>query len=121
MAMDEQPTTLATHASVGTGTDAEGLAMTTCRCRRELPDLDAGAVEVPPGGEHRPGTRAVGLAARGAPLVVSAVHSPLPTPWGATARPPRPAPGSATARRPKRAVHRVPAAGAPPKTPLVIL
>jgi hypothetical protein len=82
MAMDEQPTTLATHVTVGTSTDAEGVAMASCRCRRELPDLGVGAVELPQEGEHRPGTRAVGPAARGAPLVVSAVQSPPLTPWG---------------------------------------
>jgi hypothetical protein len=109
MAMDEQPATLATHVTVGTGTDAEGVAMATCRCRRELPDRGAGAAQLPQEGEHRTGTRAVGLAARGAPLVVSAVQPPLLTPWRATARPARPAPGSATARQPY--ARRPPCAG----------
>ena len=65
--MDEQPTTLATHVTVGTSTDAEGVAAATGRLRRELPDLDADAVELPQEGELPPGTRAVRLAPRGAP------------------------------------------------------
>jgi hypothetical protein len=84
--------------------------MATCRCRRELPDLGAGAAGLPQQGEHRPGTRAVGLAARDAPLAVSAVESPLLTPWG-------PRPGRPGLRRgqPPRAAPSAPATVCQPR------
>jgi hypothetical protein len=56
VAMEEQPPTLATHIAVET--DAEGVAAATLRLRREFPDLDVGAVELPQAGDLPPGTRA---------------------------------------------------------------
>ena len=50
--------------------DDEEVAEATLQLRRELLDLDVGAVEVPSVGEAPPGTRAVELAALGA-LAVS--------------------------------------------------
>jgi hypothetical protein len=90
--MEEQPTTLATRVAVGTDTDAEGVAAATLRLRRELLDLSVDAVELPQEGEPPPGTRAVELAAPGAP-VVSVAQSQQLTPLAAAARPTLPPPG----------------------------
>ena len=51
-------------------TDPEEVAEATLQLRRELLDLDVGAVETPPAGEAPPGTRAVELLALGG-LVLS--------------------------------------------------
>jgi hypothetical protein len=68
--MEEQAASLGIQVIGGPDADAEEVAETTLQLRRELLDLDVGAVEVPRAGEAPPGTRAVELAALGA-LVVS--------------------------------------------------
>jgi hypothetical protein len=89
--MQQQPATLAT--------DAERVAAATFRLRHQRPGPGAGAAGLPPAGEPPPGTKAVELAAPGAPVVIAA-RSPLLTPFLAAARPALPPPGSATARHP---------------------
>jgi hypothetical protein len=74
--MEERPATLGIQLAVGPDDDAEEVAEATLQLRRELLDLDVDAVELPPGGEAPPGTRAVELAALGA-LAVTFAKSPL--------------------------------------------
>ncbi len=68
--MEDQLPTLGIQVTGGPDADAEEVANATLQLRRELLDLDVGAVEVPRPGEAPPGTRAVELAALGA-LVIS--------------------------------------------------
>ena len=68
--MEDQLLTLGIQVTSGPNADAEEVANATLQLRRELLDLDVGAVEVPREGEAPPGTRAVELAALGA-LVIS--------------------------------------------------
>jgi hypothetical protein len=70
--MQARPATLGIQVAVGPDADAEEVAQATLQLRRELLDLDVEAVELPPGGEPPPGTRAVELAALGALLVTFA-------------------------------------------------
>ncbi len=83
--MEERPATLGIHVAVGSDTDAEEVAEATLQLRRELLDLDVDAVELPPGGEPPPGTRAVELAALGA-LAVTFSQSQLLAPVVAAVR-----------------------------------
>src|SRR6266566_4055216 len=91
-------------AARGPGTDAEGVAAATFRLRRELPGLGAVAARMPQAGEPPPGTRAVELAAPGAPVVSVAGRRCLPL-W-------RPRRGRPCLRRgqPPRGTPRAPAA-----------
>jgi hypothetical protein len=68
--MEDQLLTLGIQVTSGPDADAEEVANATLQLRRELLDLDVGAVEVPRLGEAPPGTRAVELAALGG-LVIS--------------------------------------------------
>jgi hypothetical protein len=75
------------RALAGPGTDAEGVAAATFRLRRELLDLGAVAAGLPPAGDPPPGTRAVQLAAPGAPVVSVASRRCLPLWWPRRGRP----------------------------------
>jgi hypothetical protein len=77
--MEERPAALGIQVAFGPDDDAEQVAEATLGLRRELLDLDVDAVELPPGGDPPPGTRAVELAALGA-LVVTVTQSGLLTP-----------------------------------------
>lgn len=68
--MEDQLARLGIHVRGGLDADPEEIAEATLQLRRELLDLDVGAVEVPRAGEAPAGTRAVELAALGG-LVVS--------------------------------------------------
>jgi hypothetical protein len=75
--MEERPMTFGIHVGAGPDADAEEVAETTLRLRRELLALDqVDTVEVPRAGEAPPGSRAVELAALGA-LVVTVARGPL--------------------------------------------
>jgi hypothetical protein len=68
--MEDQLLTLGIQVTSGPDADAEEVANAALQLRRELLDLDVGAVEVPRPGEAPPGTRAAELAALGG-LVIS--------------------------------------------------
>jgi hypothetical protein len=74
--MEDQLARLGIHVTGGPDADPEEIAEATLQLRRELLDLDVGAVEVPRAGEAPPGTRAVELAALGG-LVVSVAKPEL--------------------------------------------
>lgn len=76
--MEDRVPSLGIQVTGGPDADAEEVAEATLQLRRELLDLDVGAVEVPRVGEAPPGTRAVELAALGA-LVVSMAKPELLT------------------------------------------
>ena len=83
--MQERLTTLGLQVAVGPIIDAEEVAEATLQLRRELLDLDVEAVDLQPGGEAPPGSRAVELAALGA-LVVTFAQSQLLGPVVAAVR-----------------------------------
>lgn len=72
MGTEDQLTRLGIHVAGGPDADAEEVAEATLQLRRELLDLDVGAVEAPRAGEPPPGTRAVELGALGALMVTIA-------------------------------------------------
>src|SRR6266699_604081 len=74
-------------AARGPGTDAEAVAAAAFRLRREPLDLGAVAAGLPPAGEPPPGTRAMQLAAPGAPAVSVASRRCLPLWWPRRGRP----------------------------------
>lgn len=92
--MEAGPVMLGIQLAVGPDADAEEIAEVTLSLRRELLDLDVEAVELPPGGEPPPGSRAVELAALGA-LAVTVANSQLLPPVVAACGPGSPARRSA--------------------------
>jgi hypothetical protein len=75
-AMKSELTTLSIEVTGNADSDDEDVARATMQLRRELLDLDVGAVEVPSAGEAPQGTRGVDLAAVGA-LAVTIANSGL--------------------------------------------
>jgi hypothetical protein len=67
--MDERLMTLGLQVAVGPDGDAEEVAQAALRLRRELLDLDVGAVNALGAGEPPPGSRAVDVATLGAMVV----------------------------------------------------
>jgi hypothetical protein len=74
--MEEHPVVLGVQVAVARDGDAEEVAQATLQLRRELLDLDIGAVEVPGTGEPPPESRGVDVATLGA-LVVNVADSQL--------------------------------------------
>lgn len=69
VAVVERRAALNVQVAVGPDGDAEEVAQAMLQLRRELLDRDVDAVKVPGAGEPPPGSRAVNVAALGAPVV----------------------------------------------------
>lgn len=76
--MEDQLQRLSIHLTAGSDADDEEVAEATRQLRRELLDLDVGAVELPRAGDAPPGTRAGELLVLGG-LVVTLAKSGLLT------------------------------------------
>jgi hypothetical protein len=83
--MEDRLVTLGIQVAVEPQADAEEVAEATAQLRLELLDLDVDAVELPPGGEAPPGTRAADIAELGA-LVVTVAQPQLLAPVLAAVR-----------------------------------